>query len=299
MGPVTDAHKLTYQRNVELAVQQKVSKFERGFTRQTGLSGRKAQLVDLIGSTSAIVDGARGGDTPNIDNNLEPVWIAPHQIEWGKLIEKEDQIKALTDFQSPFVQAGAAAIVRARDQIYATAIFGPRLIAQDGTTSSAFSSTGRQVTEGIGFSATDDTTVTGMNVRKLIRAKALLQKQELNLDNEELFVGLNSVEIEGLYRDITYVNTDYRDKSVLEGRMVMGILGITVIHTEALPNLDSDTHRAALWAKSGMVDGEFSPLTTRVEPNVNKKYRLHPFMEEWMGATRTEDAKVIEILNKF
>jgi hypothetical protein len=38
---------------------------------------------------------------------------------------------------------------------------------------------------------------------------------------------------------------------------------------------------------------------TRAEPNPAKKYRIHPYIETWVGATRCEDAKVVEILNKF
>jgi hypothetical protein len=297
MGPVTDAHKLTYQANVELAVQQKRAQLEPIFTYQSGLSGRQANVIELIGSTSAIVNGPRGGDTPNIDNQLEPVWVKPTQLEWGKVIEKEDAIKALTDYQSPFAQAGAAAIQRSRDDVFAAAIFGSRIIGQDGLTVVAWDNTGRLVGEGIG--SADDVTVTGMNVKKLIRGKRLLQAAQIDIDAEELWCVLNAAEIEGLYRDITYVSKDYRSQAVLEGRQVLSILNVTIIPSEKLPNLDADTHRAAMGCKSGMIQGDFSPIMTRAEPNPAKKYRIHPYIETWMGATRTEDAKVVEILNKF
>jgi hypothetical protein len=117
VGPISDAHKLTYSSNVALAVQQKRSRLDMGFSYQSGLSGRQSTLIELIGSASAVVDLGRKADTPDIDNSIEPVWITPRQLAWGKLIEKEDAIKALTDYQSPFVQAGAAAMVRGKDVI--------------------------------------------------------------------------------------------------------------------------------------------------------------------------------------
>uniref|UniRef100_UPI00388E4342 phage capsid protein n=1 Tax=Bradyrhizobium sp. STM 3557 TaxID=578920 RepID=UPI00388E4342 len=89
-GPVTDAHKIEYSRNVQLAVQQKTSRFEQGFTYHGDWKGREMIFETLIMPTTAIIDGNRGGDTPNIDDNVEPVGVVPHQIEWGKLIEKED-----------------------------------------------------------------------------------------------------------------------------------------------------------------------------------------------------------------
>lgn len=298
MGPITDAHKLQYQANVELAVQQKKAQLEPCFMYESGLSGRQNQVLELIGSTTAIVGGARGGDTPNIDNTIEPVWLRPTQIEWGKIIEKEDAIKALTDYQSPFVQAGAASIQRARDDIFAGAIFGQRLIGQDGTTIVSWDNTGRLVTEGIG--SADDVTATGMNVKKIIRGKRLLQAAQIDIDTEELYCLLNAKEIEDLYRDISFINTDYRAQSVMDAnRQVLSILNVTIIPTEKMPNLDADTHRSALVCKSGLRQGDFSPIMTRAEPNPAKKYRIHPYIETWMGATRTEDARVIEILNHF
>jgi hypothetical protein len=306
MGPITDAHKLTYQANVELALQQKRSKFDNAMMYQGGLNGRQKQVLELIGATTAIVDGNRGGDTPNIDANIEPVWIVPHQIEWGKLIEKEDAIKALTDYQSPFVQNGAAAIVRTKDVILASGyngvggLFGTRIIGQDGTSTSAWA--GDTVGVGVGASATDDTTATGMNVRKLIRAVRYLQSRQVDIDMEDIFATVNAQGMEELYRDITFVNTDYRSKSVLEGKQVREIMGITIIPadgTSALANYDGTTYTNAAWVKSGMVWGEFSPIMTRAEPNPAKKYRIHPYMEQWLGSTRTEDYKVVKILSKI
>jgi capsid protein len=306
MDVITTAHKLAYQSNVELALQQRRSKFEMSMTYVTGLNGRQKQVLELIGSTTAIVDGNRGGDTPNIDANIEPVWIIPHQIEWGKLIEKEDAIKALTDYESPFVQNGAAAVKRASDELYVKGsngvggLFGTRVIGQDGTTTSAWA--GDTVAVGIGAGPTDDTTPTGMNVRKLLRALRYLQSRQVEVEFEQVFATVNAQGMEELYRDITFVNQDYRNKAVLEEKQVRSILGIEIIPADgqvALANFDGSTYTFALWVKSGMYIGDFSPLMTRAEPNPAKKYRIHPYMEVWRGSTRSEDYKVVKILSKI
>jgi hypothetical protein len=144
VGPITDAHKLTYSSNVALAVQQKRSRSTWAFRTRTGLSGRQihADRADRLGL--AVVDLGRKADTPDIDNSIEPVWITPRQLAWGKLIEKEDAIKALTDYQSPFVQAGAAGMVRGKDTILSAAVFGSRKIGADGTTVSAWAGSDRR-----------------------------------------------------------------------------------------------------------------------------------------------------------
>jgi len=298
MGPITDAHKLTYQMNVELAVQQIRSRLEVAFMYEPSLKGRKAEILELIGQTTAVLNLGRAADTPNIDNQIEPIWVQPTQIAWGKLIEKEDAIKALTDYQSPFVQAGAASIVRARDTIYSAAIFGDRQIGLDGATIAAWA--GKTVTVGVGAGPADDTTATGMNVRKILRARRMMQEDQVDLGMEDLYLGLNAQQQEELFRDLTYINSDYRDRHVLDAPLRVDILDVTILPpldgAAAIADADPTHFQAALWCKSGMHYGDFAPVETNVPLRPDKLMRPHPMIEHWCGATRSEDKKVVKII---
>lgn len=298
MGPITDAHKIEYGRNVQLAVQQKTSRFIEGFTYHDDWQGRIMIFEELMGSAAAIVDGARGGETPDIDSNIEPVAVVPHQIEWGKLIEKEDAIKALTNYQSPFVQVGAAAIVRGRDAVFGSSLFGSRLIGQDGGTTQVWDTTNKTVVQTVGSG--DGLTDTGMNVRKIQRGKRLMRAFYVELDMEDLWCVVNAQGMEELYNDILTINTDYAKMSVLDTdkKHVSNVAGVNVVQWESMTDFDATHYTFAFWAKSGMHYGDFMPLTTTVQENPNKKYRLHPYMENWWGAQRSEDAKVIKIISK-
>ena len=296
MGPITDAHKLTYQMNVELAVQQIRSKLEPSMTYEPTLKGRLACMLELIGSTTAVLNLGRAADTPNIDNQIEPIWIQPTQIAWGKIIEKEDAIKALTDYQSQFVQAGAAAVVRAVDTIMATAVFGSRRIGLDGGTTSTWAGKTVLSTVGSANGATD----VGMNVAKIIRARRLMQEDQVDLGMEELYLGLNAQQQEELFRDLTYINSDYRDAHVLDHPTRVDILDVTILPpldgAAALPDADGTHFTAGIWCKSGMYYGDFSPVETQVPLRPDKLMRPHPQIERWCGASRSEDKKVIKIV---
>lgn len=295
MGPITDAHKIEYGRNVNLAVQQRKSRFEMGFTYHSDWRGKKMIFEELIAPTQAIIDGNRGGDTPNIDANIEPVGVVPHQIEWGKLIEKEDAIKALTDYQSPFVQNGAAAIVRGRDTVFAASIFGNRIIGEDGGSTSGWDSTNRIVVNTVGSS--DSLTAKGMNLRKIQRGKRLLRAQYIDLDMEELWGVLNAQGHEELYNDLLTINNDTAKMAYVDHdkKMVHNVAGVNFVSYEGMTDYDANNFTGAIWCKSGMHYGDFSPLETRADPNPAKKYRLHPYMENWWGAARSEDAKVVKL----
>lgn len=306
VGPVSDTYKLAYNQNINLAVQQMSSRFTDFMTYAPDLRGRQMQILDLVEPTTAIIDGVRGGSTPNIDANHEPVWIKPRQIEWGKLIEKEDYIKALTDYQSPYVQGGAAAIVRGRDLVFATQLFGNRIIGLDGTTNSAFTVASRFVADTVG--SADGLTRQGMNVRKQNRAIRLLKAQYVEMQYESLCGLFNAQASEELYNDILTINTDYAKMAVLDvaTRQVQRVGAVSYQTYESLPDVtaaqalaggqtaqDANDFGAMIFCKSGMWYGDFEPLTTSVEPNPSLKYRLHPYTENWWGATRGEDAKFV------
>lgn len=297
-GPITDAHKLAYNSNVMLALQQKRSKYDMGFTYQSGLSGRIAQMLELIGSTTAVVNLGRKADTPDIDNTIEPVWMVPSQLAWGKLIEREDAIKALTDYQSQFVQAGAAGMVRAKDIVLSTAFFGSRKIGQDGSSTSAWA--GDTVAVGVGHS--DGVTAIGMNVKKLLRGRRYMASRQVELSDEQLFFSGNAQATEELFNDLTFISSDYRNRKPLDEPERIDILNITIMPpndgSATLADYDGSTYTSVLWAKSGMHWGEFDPLRTDAPLRPDKMNRPHPQMEQWLGATRSEDYKVVKILNK-
>lgn len=293
-GPVTDVHRIMYRDNVMLALQEKRRQFDDYFTYLDNLSGKQVMVTDIIGTSEARVDAPEGGDTPDIETNHEPVWVKPTRIDWGKIIKKEDQIKALTDFKSEYVQAGANAYIRRHNGILAAALFGPRLIGNEVPVSTAWA--GRTVPVDLVAPGTP----AGMSVKKILNAMRLMENDEVVVEDEDLALALDPLEVEQLWNDLTFVSKDYRKEAQLDdmNKRVQAIFGIPVVTTKRIADYDANTSTAALWAKSGMHWGPFMPMDIKSSQNPAKQYREHPYIEGWEGATRSEDYKVVKILNK-
>lgn len=294
MGPVTDVHRIMYRDNVMQALQERRRQFDDYFTYFDNLSGKQVMVLDLIGQSEARQDAPEGGDTPDIDSNHEPVWCRPIRIDWGKIIKKEDQIKALTDFKSEYVQTGANAFIRKHNGILAGALFGPRLIGNEVPVSTPWA--GRTVPVDLGTTGTPN----GMSVKKILNGLRLMENDEVILEEEDLALGLDPLEVEQLWNDLTFVSKDYRKEAQLDdmSKRVISIFGIPVVSTKRIADYDGTTSTAALWAKSGVGWGPFMPMDIKSKENPAKQYREHPYIEGWEGATRTEDFKVVKILNK-
>lgn len=293
-GPVTDAHRIIYRDQTTLAIQERFRQFDDFFTYLDGMAGKQVQVTDIIGPTAARRNAPEGGDTPDIEGTHEPVWVRPERIDWGRLIRKEDQIKALTDFKSEYVQGGASAYVREHNAILASALFGPRLIGNEVPVSTAWA--GRTVPVDLVAPATP----AGMSVRKILNGIQLMETDDITIEEESLALAMTAVENEQLYTDVTYVSKDYRSEAQLDdlSKRVKAIFGIPIITTKRLGLYDANTYQAGLFCKSGMHWGPFMPMDIKSAQNPSKQFREHVYIEGWEAATRSEDYKVVKILNK-
>lgn len=292
-GPVTDTHRITYKENFRLALQERKDQFGDSFSYVDGLNGKQMQVTDIIGAIEARLDAPEGGDTPDLEGTHEPVWMRPRRIDWGKVITKEDQIKALTDYKSEYIQTGVNGVVRKKNIILAAALFGPRLIGNEVPVSTAWA--GRTVPVDLETPGTP----TRMSVRKILNAIRLMETDDIVADEEMMTLALDPKENEELYQDIQFTSRDYRDSAKYDQKRVTEILGIPILTTKRIADFDGATSTAALYCKSGMWWGPATPLEINVKQNVAKQYREHPYVEQWLGATRSEDARVVKILNKL
>lgn len=296
---ITEAHRLTYQENVKLAAQQMTAKFPDRFTFQPNMSGRQAKIIDLFGADEPIINGARGGDTPHIEPKTEQVWMSPTQAEWGRLIEKEDEIKTVISLQSPYVQTGAATMARAKDMICGDAFFAPRIVGRDGTQTEPYVADANINLVPVNFVPLGVAANSGLTFAKIARARTLFVKNEVDIESEQINCAIAAEEEENFYNQVPLLSKDFRDRTVVDdgNKRVVSFFGVEFVRYQRPKFVDGSTtiHRIPMWCKSGMHYGEFDPLKTSIERNIGKKNRLQAYMELWAGATRSEDIKVVDI----
>lgn len=295
-GPVEAVHKTTYAANVELALQQKTPKLVPLTTPIANLKGKEMQVVELVGSSAAIEDGPDNAPTPHIEPKHLGIYVQPRRIYWGRTIPSTSTIKAAVDYQSAYVQEGAAAVQRSRDKFVMQAAYGPRYVkkTEAGIAEAiAFDTATRQIAKNYGGGAD-----TGLTVKKIVKAIAMLQAAEVDVDMEELILWHTAGQNESLYGELQVTSKDFRSKAVFDGKRVTEFMGIRFQHYEKLPEAEAGVRRCMLYCKSGLHSGDAMPLTTHIERNPAQLYQPHPFMETWFGATRAEDEKFVDILCK-
>ncbi|HQF32033.1 MAG TPA: phage capsid protein, partial [Hyphomicrobiales bacterium] len=218
-------------------------------------------------------------------------------IDTGYLAGKEDTIKAVIDYSSKHVQGLAAAMQRAQDTICVEAFFAARRTGKDGLTASAYVADADVNLVPKDFVLEGAAANSGMTFGKILRGWMLLTDNEVDTEMEKLYLGLTTREMQDLFTDLQFLSKDFRDKADVDQvqRMVTGFMGIEFVRYKNLPMISATERRCPMWAQSGMHYGEPMPLETSMMRDPTKKMRLRTYMEMYVGATRSDDKKVIDL----
>lgn len=280
---VTEAFVQQFSANFVHLAQQSVSRFQSAVRVESGIVG-DSKKINRIGATAAQKRTTRHGDTPLIETPHTTRWIDLDDYEWADLVDDLDKKKMLADPTSDYLKAGVAALNRAKDDaIYA---------AQRGNARSSSGSVALPAAQKIAVGGT------GLTKAKIIQAKKMFRANEADEENgEELFMAYGSEQMEDLMNDTTLTSADYSAVQILsDGNVPKGRkwLGFTWIPSERM-TLVTTTRYICAWAKSGVALGTGAEVMTRVTERADKSYAMQPYARMSIGATRVEDAKVVEI----
>ena len=279
-----------YSSNVQLLLQQKGSKL-RGAVSVGSYTGKAAKAIEQVGSVVAQKRTIRHGDTPLISTPADARWVFPVDYEWADLIDDQDKLRMLIDPQSSYAQNGAYALGRAMDDEIISAFFATSKTGENGSTNTAFDTANQQV------AATEGSTgATGLNIAKLREAKKILMANEVDIDNDPLFVLITAEQHNDLLNEAQAISLDYNTRPVLVDGKITAFMGFNFIHTERLGVDGSSYRRCPAFAKSGMHLGMWNDINTMISERADKGYATQVYVKGTFGATRTEEGKVVEIL---
>lgn len=281
-----------FTSNVELLLQQKRPYFA-GAVTMASYSGEAAQVVKQFGTVEFQTRTTRHKDTEFSDLEHKQRWIFPTDYSLALPIDKEDELRLLGSVQSPYADAMRAAWARKWDQVIIDSFFGTAQTGVNGATATLWSSVTatQQVAVAAGASA-----ATGLNVEKLILAREKLAAAEVDLGVEMPHIAVTSKQISDMLRTTEATNADYAALKRLESGEIDTFMGFRFLRSERLGVDASSYRRLPVWVPSAIVAGQWNGLETKIGERPDKEYLTQVFMRGTIGATRTQEKKVVEVL---
>ncbi|MEE8240094.1 MAG: phage capsid protein [Nitrospirales bacterium] len=272
-----------YKTIVELLLQQMGSRFRDKVSSDT-YTGKAGKAIEQVGAVAAIKKTSRHADTPLISTPADARWVFPQDYEWADLIDQQDKVRMLIDPTSSYAINGAHAIGRAMDDEIIAAAFATSLTGENGTTTTPFPA-GQQAA----------TTAGGLTTQKLREAMELLMAAEIDTDREQLWCAISARQHNDLLGDTQAPNRDFNAMPILDKGRIRNWMGFNFVLSERLPITGTD-REVICWVPSGLHLGMWEDLRTEIDRRPDKSYATQVYVAATIGATRTQEQKVVRII---
>jgi hypothetical protein len=279
---ITTAFVDQYGANIDLLSQQKTSRFGPNVRNETQ-TGESAYF-EQVGASEAEEATSRHDDTPRMDTPHSRRKVSLRTMRWSDLIDNADKVRMLADPTSTYAMTAAMAMNRKRDDIIIEAALGTAYTGKAGGTAVAL-----PAAQIIAASAT------GLTIAKLRSTKELIDASDADPEIPR-YIAVNAALMTDLLSTTEITSSDYNTVKALVQGQIDTFLGFKFVQTQRLTLSGTDTQCIA-WVKDGLLLSTGTGMAvTRVSERSDKNYSVQVFREEWFGATRMEETKVVSIL---
>jgi hypothetical protein len=277
-----------------LKLQQKRSKL-RGRVMEGYHVGKQASPVQYYGAVQMKPPQGRFAPIGRQDASFTRRWVMPVDRDCNQLIDTFDKLRTAIDPQSQEVAGAAAAVAREWDDRLIAAAFGTATLGTDGAsfTSETWASISSswQVASTFGSAA-----ASGLTVAKMIEAKRIMRKAQVDMEEETLTWVTNSQGESDLLNQVQVVSTEFSERPVLTDGKVTRLLGWDIVYSERLPS-SSNVRSNIPFAKSGLYLGIWKDTENDVDRRKDLSglpWQIYTMMSS--GATRLEPGRLLECL---
>jgi hypothetical protein len=287
---ITEAFVQQYSANLRARAQQHGSRLRNAVLIETGVG--KTYYFDYVGTVEALDITNRHGDSPLNSTPMTRRRVDLAGKDTGDLIDTIDKVQMLADPTSGFIRAHGDAMGRKMDDVVIASMFATALAGEEGGTSVAFPSSNVVAVNSWEYGT--GTGNAGLTISKLIEAKMILDAGEGDPD-EERFVACSARQIGNLLATTEVTSKDYNTVQALVDGKVNKFMGFNFIRTQRLLTDTNSYRRVPAWAKSGVGLAIGKDITSQVAPRPDKRFSWYAYFQMFIGASRLEEEKVVEI----
>lgn len=279
---ITKAFVEQYSSNIQMLSQAKGSAL-RDKVRLESVTGKNA-FFDQIGSVTATVRSSRHSNTPQADTPHSRRRVSLVDYEFADLVDDLDKVRMLVDPTSSYAQAAAYAMGRAMDDAIIAAATGSSDTGVAGGTAVALPA-GQKIAEA---------GTAGLTIAKLRQAKEIIDLADVD-PSLKRYIIVSPKQISDLLGTTEVTSSDFNTVKALASGDVNTFLGFDFCVTNRL-TIGSSKRKCIAFVQDGIALAMGKDSTARIDERSDKGYATQVYYSAAFGATRMEEAKVVEIL---
>jgi hypothetical protein len=280
-----------YSQNVLYLASQEMSML-RGTVLNESVQGEE-KFWDQYGTLEMLERTQRFGDSPINITPRESRRLTLFAFETGEPVDSFDTIRMLNDPTSPLVRRHSEAAARQFDRTIIQAGLGTAVVGRKTPTNVPLPA--EQVVDVDNHDFDAGAGDVGLTVGKLIAAKNIFGNADVYADNFHIVCTQN--QISDLLTQEQITSIDYNNVKALVNGDVNTFMGFTFHRvTPGLLPLNADGDRRVLaYDPQGIVLGIGEDVQAFIDRRADKSFNWYVYMSLFIGATRTEEARVVEI----
>ena len=278
---ITTAFVNQFSANVQMLSQQ-MGSLLRNAVDVESVNGEKA-FFDQVGSSAAVKKTSRHADTPLVETPHTRRMVTMSDYEWADLIDEQDKVRLLIDPTSTYGRAAAAAMGRAMDDEIIAAALGTAKTGKDGGTDTTLPA-GQKIAHGSA----------GLTIAKLLSAKEILDANSVDPSITRHIV-VSPKQISDLLNNTTVTSSDFNTVKALAQGELSSFVGFNFIVSNRLTTDSNSDRQVIAFASDGIKVGMGKEPMAKIDERADKSYATQVYYCQTLGATRMEEAKVVEI----
>ena len=289
---IPDFFPTEFSTNWDHLVQQKQSRLKEFVTLDT-IKGKEKSYNQLAATSMRLIT-SRAAATSAQDTATAKRWIREQGYDAVDLLDEfdDDLLGSIALPSSPMIQNHAQAYMRTCDQVIIDALGGTAYTGATGTTATIFDA---NQAIAVNFVPTGAPANSGLTLAKVIAAKSLFGTNDVDEDEELIFV-YSQKQLDDLLNNVAEVkSSDYANvKALVEGKIDMW-MGFKWRRSQRLPKVvATDVRTCYAYAKSGVILSDSGrQVYTDILPTQNHALQIRSVAR--LGAVRKEETKVVSI----
>jgi hypothetical protein len=284
----------TYEGNLRHELQASSSMLS-GAVMQGSFTGEKKRF-DFVGSVEMQEILTRNEDTKWLDNDYNSRWVYGRDFSVPQIVDKKDIRKLLQDPTSTLITSAKKSANRRKDLSIIEALGGTAYTGKDATAAVALPSVQKMDIQE-GGSSSD----TGMNLAKILEAKYLLDKSDIDDDGSlesKRYFAISALQLKELLQTTEIKSSDYNSVKALVNGDINTFAGFEFIRLSEKILNDSGTtgvRNCYAWVKCAVQNAVCLDVTTKAAelPQKHFNYGVETFLS--LGAVRLYDEGVVQV----
>lgn len=289
---ITTIQKQKYQAGIEMLAQQDDCILGDRVRREAERGKRVSfDQIGLVAAKEAVI---RHQDTQYLNTPHRRRWVSTKRYDLADLLDLADLVKIIDNPGGVYSKAFVAGLNRAKDKAMIDAALGTSYSGEEGTTAIAFPAAQQIAVGGTGFT-----------FAKLQDAAKRLKAANAVRSGEEMTIVWTAAQ-EQEFLNVTEVkSSDYNNTRVLVNGQLDTFYGFRFVRIEdwtdengfaqrMLPKV-STTRSCLAFVKSGLLLNEVEQPQVNIDQLPAKKYSWQYYGYGDWGATRMQEAKVVQI----